>query len=117
KAALDEAMLPILQKLADESADAEGSPRHEVELQPWRFHDLRRTGTTSLQALGFPIEVTERVINHHQGGQAAGIRGVYNLYEYLPEKTRALQAWADHLRKIVTGEEKAPNVVPLVKAS
>lgn len=116
KTALDEAMQPILQKLADERAGVEDEPRHEVELKPWRLHDLRRTGTTNLQALGFPIEVTERVINHHQGGEASGIRGVYNLYEYLPEKTRALQAWADHLRQIVSGEVVASNVIPLSKA-
>jgi integrase len=116
KKALDAAMLPILQKQANERADAEGEPHHEIELKPWRLHDLRRTGTTNLQALGFPIEVTERVINHHRGGEASGIRGVYNLYEYLPEKTRALQAWADHLRQIASGEVVASNVIPLSKA-
>lgn len=117
KTALDEAMLPILQRLSDERAEAAGEPRHEVELQPWRVHDLRRTGTTNLQALGFPIEVSERVINHHQGGSTAGIRGIYNLYEYAEEKGRALQAWADYLRQLVTGATPASNVVPLVKAS
>lgn len=113
KQALDEAMKPILQGLADKHADDAGEPRHEIEWQPWRLHDLRRTGTTNLQALGFPIEVTERVINHHQGGETAGIRGVYNLYEYLPEKTRALQAWADHLRNLTAGTAPASNVVQL----
>lgn len=116
KAGLDRAMKPILQEMADMRADAESEPRHEMEWQPWRLHDLRRTGTTNLQALGFPIEVTERVINHHQGGETAGIRGVYNLYEYLPEKTRALQAWADHLRHLVTGASPTSNVIPLAKA-
>lgn len=116
KAALDEAMKPVLQELGDKHADEAGEPRHEVELMPWRLHDLRRTGTTNLQALGFPIEVSERVINHHQGGETAGIRGVYNLYEYLPEKTRALQAWADHLRALVSEIEPAPNVIPIMAA-
>lgn len=116
KAALDKAMLPILQQLADEQADAAGEERHEIEWQPWRLHDLRRTGTTNLQALGFPIEVTERVINHHQGGEASGIKATYNLWEYVPEKTRALQAWADHLRQLVFDEEAPSNVVPLARA-
>src|SRR3546814_1982591 len=61
KTALDKAVLPILQELADEEADAAGEERHPVELMPWRLHDIRRTGTTNLQALGFPIEVGERV--------------------------------------------------------
>lgn len=105
KDALDAAMVPILQALADARADAAGEPRYEVELKPWRLHDIRRTGTTHLQALGFPIEVGERVINHHQGGETAGIRGVYNLYEYLPEKTAALQSWATRLATIVRDGE------------
>jgi integrase len=107
KTKLDETMLPILQALADARADEAGQERHQVELQPWRIHDIRRTGTTHLQALGFPIEVGERVINHHQGGETSGIRGVYNLYEYLPEKTAALQSWASRLKSIVQDGEAA----------
>jgi len=115
KAALDLAMLPILQKRADERADAMGEDRHPVELVPWRLHDLRRTGTTNLQALGFPIEVGERVINHHEGGEASGIRAVYNLYDYLPEKTRALEAWAKLLAGLVDETDVKTNVVALAK--
>lgn len=117
KKALDAAMLPILQEIANKRADEEGEEHHVVALEPWRLHDLRRTGTTNLQALGFPIEVTERVINHHQGGETAGVRGIYNLYEYLPEKTRALQAWADHLEGLITGAPDASNVVQLPVAA
>lgn len=116
KAALDAAMLPILQELADEKADASGEDRHPVALKPWRLHDLRRTGTTNLQALGFPIEVSERVINHHQGGEASGIRGIYNLYEYLDEKVRALDAWAAHLKSLIDGTPPVSNVVQLATA-
>src|SRR3546814_2105511 len=114
KAALDKAMLPILQELADEKADAAGEERHPVELMPWRLHDIRRTGTTNLQALGFPIEVGERVINHHQGGEASGIRAVYNLYEYLPEKTRALNAWGEFLGR---SEEHTSELQSLMRIS
>lgn len=106
KAKLDSAMHSILQELADARADATGQKRHQLELQHWRIHDIRRTGTTHLQALGFPIEVGERVINHHQGGETSGIRGVYNLYDYLPEKTAALQSWANRLKDIVQEGER-----------
>ena len=112
KAALDAAMLPILQELADAAADERGEEPHEVKLAPWRLHDLRRTGTTNLQALGFQIEVTERVINHHQGGEASGIRGIYNLHDYHGEKARALEAWAQHLMGLFTPPEKT-NLVSL----
>lgn len=116
KALLDKEMLPVLQALADATADERGEDRHEVKLVPWRLHDLRRTGTTNLQALGFPIEVTERVINHHQGGEASGVRGIYNLHDYYAEKVRALEAWAQHLQSLVSGAPKASNVVQFADA-
>jgi len=109
-------MLPVLQLLADAAAEERGEDRHEVKLVPWRLHDLRRTGTTNLQALGFPIEVTERVINHHQGGEASGVRGIYNLHDYYAEKVRALEAWAQHLQSLVSGAPKASNIVQFADA-
>lgn len=102
KTALDRAVLSYMQDAADASAVALGEDRHEVTISPWRLHDLRRTGTTNLQALGFPIEVTERAINHHQSGEVSGIRAIYNLYEYLDEKVAAMNAWSAHLHNIVT---------------
>lgn len=113
KIALDAAMLPILQELADARADELGEERHAVELKAWRLHDLRRTGTTNLQALGFAIEVSERVINHHQGGETSGVRGIYNLYEYLDEKTKAMDAWASRLNSLIKGAPMPSNVVQL----
>lgn len=113
KKRLDGLMLTELQTIENERAEAAGEKPHVMTLDSWRLHDLRRTGTTRMQRLGFPIEVTERVINHHQGGSAAGIRGIYNLYEYQDEKTRALQAWSDWLAHLVTGAEPASNVVPI----
>src|SRR3546814_11740593 len=80
KAKLDREMLPILQKLADRRADALGEPRELAFLPPWRSHDIRRTGTLQMQALGMPIEVTEKVI-HHTRGETAGLRVVYNRSE------------------------------------
>lgn len=116
KEQLDRDLPAILQGLMDKRADELGEDRHTVVLRPWRLHDIRRTGTTQMQALGFPIEVTERVINHHEGGEAAGIRGVYNLYEYLPEKTLALKAWGAWLENLVSGSPPASNVVQIASA-
>jgi hypothetical protein len=114
KARLDKLMLPILQKIADDRADALGEPRELVFLPPWRFHDIRRTGTTQMQALGIPIEVTEKVINH-RSGETAGIRGVYNLHAYTDEKRAALDAWAGFLSNLIRAADAAPNVVPLAR--
>lgn len=109
KAKLDREMLPILQKLADDRADALGEERELAFLPPWRFHDIRRTGTTQMQALGVPIEVTEKVINH-KSGETAGIKGVYNLHAYTDEKRKALTAWAAFLQKLVDGEVAGTNL-------
>ncbi|MEP7007461.1 MAG: hypothetical protein ABI810_15875 [Sphingomonas bacterium] len=40
-----------------ERAVRRGEDSDKVRLVPWRYHDLRRTGTTNLQALGVPVEV------------------------------------------------------------
>lgn len=117
KRKLDGYMLEELQKIENERAEKAEEEPDEIKLDPWRLHDLRRTGTTRMQRLGISIEVTERVINHHQGGEAAGIRGIYNLYDYQDEKTRALQAWSDWLEQLVTGAEPASNVVPIATRS
>ena len=111
KAKLDRAMLPILQRLADARSNALGEQREIIFLNPWRLHDIRRTGTTQMQALGVPIEVTEKVINH-KSGETAGIRGVYNLHAYTDEKRKALDAWGAYLEKLISGAD-APNVVAL----
>jgi integrase len=111
KARLDREMLPILQKLADNRARAMGEEPELVFLQPWRFHDIRRTGTTQMQALGVPIEVTEKVINH-KSGETAGIRGVYNLHAYTDEKRSALNAWGAYLQQLVSND-KPSNVFAL----
>ena len=114
KAALDKAMIPILQKMADDRAQALGEDSAPVVLPRWIFHDIRRTGTTALQSLGIPIEVTERVINH-TSGETAGIRGVYNLHGYLHEKRSALDAWGGYLDQLIKGAEVGPNVIALAK--
>ena len=96
KIALNEAVAPILQSLS--SYDANES-QHLIER--WTFHDIRRTGTTCMQSLGVPIEVTEKVINH-TSGETAGIRGVYNLYTYSEEKRRALEAWGTYVEQLLS---------------
>lgn len=114
KKKLDREMLPILQQLADKRAAALGEEPELVFLTPWRLHDIRRTGTTTMQALGVPIEVTEKVINH-KSGETAGIRGVYNLHAYTDEKRQALEAWGSHLKRLVSEAENETNVVLLAK--
>jgi integrase len=63
---------------------------------PWRLHDLRRSLVTHLNEIGIPPAVIEAMINH-QSGVKAGVAGVYNRAEHLPERARVMQLWADRL--------------------
>jgi integrase len=112
KRALDREMLPVLQHLADARAEAVGEDPHTVEAEPWRLHDIRRTGTTVMQSLGIPVEVTERCINHKSGESSTGVAKVYNLWKYEPEKRRAFEAWGAYLDRLITGAD-ASNVIAL----
>ncbi len=69
---------------------------------PWRLHDFRRTGVTGLAALGFPPHVCDRLLNHVKGS-IQGVAAVYQRNEFLPERRRALEAWARHVLAVAEG--------------
>lgn len=54
-------------------------------------HDLRRTGSTVLNELGYNADWIEKALNH----SAKGIRGVYNRAQYGEQRRQMLQEWAD----------------------
>ena len=78
----------------------------------WTLHDLRRSLVTHLNELGVAPAVIELAVNHISGVKA-GVAGTYNRAEYMNERARALQLWADH----VTGEAPAEKVVAFPAAS
>jgi integrase len=98
KKRLDAAMSEIAAKRATE-AGIEPS-----EIEPWRIHDIRRTVATGLQRLGVRFEVTEAVLNHISGSRS-GVAGVYQRHDWKEEKRSALDAWARHIRSVLTVED------------
>ena len=62
-------------------------------MQPWVFHDLRRTMRTRLSSLPVPHNVAELVIGHRQ----SGLHRTYDRHTYRTEKARALELWAGEL--------------------
>jgi integrase len=66
----------------------------KFDIQHFSTHDLRRTVATRLADLGIQPHVIERILNH----AAAGVAGVYNRSEYLPERKKALNAWGARIR-------------------
>jgi integrase len=81
--------------------------RRDAGLINARLHDLRRTMRTGMAELGIPFEIAERVLNHAM----PGLHAVYNRHNYLAEKRRALQLWAEHVLAIA--EERETKVVAL----
>jgi integrase len=69
---------------------------NECPLDPWTLHDLRRTCATNLAALGVPVHVTEKLLNH-VSGTTGGIVAVYQRHAYIDEMREAIKAWENHL--------------------
>ena len=65
-----------------------------------------------MAALGFQPHIIERVLNHVSGAQG-GLVGVYQRYEYLEERKRALHAWGQHVETLVSDKQVSSNVIPL----
>jgi integrase len=84
-------------------------------LPHWTLHDLRRTAASGMARLGFPVHVTEAVLNH-RSGTIRGVARVYNRYDYADEKRRALAAWAQHIEQLLTGKPTG-NVLEFTAAS
>ena len=80
--------------------------------KPWRVHDLRRTAASGMASLGFQPHIIERVLNHVSGAQG-GLVGVYQRYEYIEDRKRALFAWGNHVETLVSDNKPAANVILL----
>lgn len=70
-------------------------------------HGFRHMASTLLNEQGFNADAIERQLAH----KASGVRGTYNAAEYLPERRRMMQHWADYLDGLAAGAE----VIPLHK--
>jgi hypothetical protein len=82
-------------------------------MEPWRLHDIRRTGAAGLQQLGFRLEVIEATLGHISGSRA-GVAGVYQRHRFAAEVRQALDAWGRHVDVLVSGE--SDNVIAMARA-
>jgi integrase len=77
--------------------------------QPWTIHDIRRSCRSlwidGEHGLGLDVHLCELMLGH----ALPGILGVYDRGQRLPERRRALEAWA----RLVTGEAAEAKVVQL----
>lgn len=85
-------------------AKKEGLP-----LEPFTVHDLRRTGSTLLNELGFNSDWIEKCLAHEDGRSS---RGIYNKAEYEHQRRHMMQEWANTVDAWATGQKYAPTLYP-----
>lgn len=73
-------------------------------------HGARSTASTALNAQGWNADAIERQLAHTERDL---VRGAYNHFDYLEERRRMMQAWADYLDGLSAGA----NVTPIKKAA
>jgi integrase len=66
---------------------------------PYTLPDLRRTFSSNLAALGTPIHVTEKLLNH-VSGTLGGVAAIYNRHTYIDEMREAINAYEKHLNSL-----------------
>jgi integrase len=78
----------------------------------WVLHDFRRLISTVMhERLAVQPHIVERVLAHV--GHQAGVAGTYNRSDYIVEKRRALERWAEYVESVVTGKPAKETVVQL----
>jgi len=72
----------------------------------WTGHDFRATASTRLHEMGFHSEWIERQLAHVEENKT---KAAYNHAEYLPERRKMMQDWADWIDQI---PEKGVAITP-----
>lgn len=65
-------------------------------------HGFRSMASTLLHELGLPHAVIELQLAH---GERNKVSAAYNFAEYLPERRKTMQHWADYLDALRTGAD------------
>ncbi len=68
-------------------------------------HGWRAAFSTTMNALGFNPDAIERQLAHTEKNQ---VRAAYNRGEYMQERTKMMQQWADHLDSLRNGAQVMP---------
>ncbi len=90
-------------------AAAERAKKEGLPLEAFTVHDLRRTGSTLLNELGFNSDWIEKSLAHEEGRSS---RGIYNKAEYEQQRRHMLQEWADMIDTWVAGRKRTPTLYP-----
>ena len=91
------------------SAVVEQAKKEGLPLEHFTVHDLRRTGSTLLNELGFNSDWIEKCLAHEDGRSS---RGVYNKAEYEVQRRHMMQEWSDIVDAWVGGQRIVPVLIP-----
>ncbi|TIP41547.1 MAG: integrase, partial [Mesorhizobium sp.] len=91
------------------AAVVERARKQDLPLAPFTVHDLRRTGSTLLNEIGFNRDWIEKCLAHEDGRSS---RGVYNRAEYELQRRHMLQEWADMVDSWTAGKKHTPALQP-----
>ncbi len=82
-----------------------------MPLSPFTVHDLRRTGSTLLNEMGFNSDWIEKCLAHEDGRSS---RGVYNKAEYEVQRRHMMQEWSNTVDAWINGRKYLPAILPPV---
>ena len=87
----------------------EKAKESRLPLESFTVHDLRRTGSTILNELGFNSDWIEKCLAHEDGRSS---RGVYNKAEYAEQRRHMLQEWANMVDAWIDGQTYVSKLMP-----
>lgn len=101
---MSNATLNRVTQIVSERAKVAGLP-----LERFTVHDLRRTGSTLLNEVGFNGDWIEKALAHEDGRSS---RSVYNKAEYAEQRRHMLQEWANMVEAWIEGGSYVPTLRP-----
>ncbi len=81
--------------------------RNESEVKDFRIHDLRRSAASYMAKLGVDRTVLGKLLNHKGLAGDSQVTAVYDRYEYMDEKRRAMIKWSAHINDLIYGQDEA----------
>ena len=91
------------------TAVVERAKKDGLPLESFTVHDLRRTGSTLLNELGFNSDWIEKCLAHEDGRSS---RGIYNKAEYEHQRRHMMQEWSNLVDAWVAGQKYTPTLYP-----
>jgi integrase len=91
------------------TAVVERAKKEGLPLESFTVHDLRRTGSTLLNELGFNSDWIEKCLAHEDGRSS---RGIYNKAEYEHQRRHMMQEWSNLVDAWSAGQKYTPTLYP-----